>query len=184
MEAYIGTIMAVGFNFAPRGWMLCQGQELSIAQNTALFALLGTTYGGNGQTTFALPDLRGRTLVGQGQGQGLTPVELGQAMGADNATMTVNGNATVTLTDANLPPHTHPVSIAGDQFSATSTLKATMSGPGASSQLVPPLATPAACQASVCSGPVIWKPIVPPLAWVAGSPLIGVVTMKLLPLCE
>jgi len=133
MDSYIGTIMAVGFNFAPRGWMLCQGQMLSIAQNTALFSLLGTTYGGNGQTTFALPDLRGRTLVGQGQGQGLTPVELGQAMGADNATMTVNGNATVTLNAANLPPHTHPVSIAGDQFSATSTLNATMSGPGAAS---------------------------------------------------
>jgi len=133
MDSYIGTIMAVGFNFAPRGWMLCQGQTLQISQNTALFSLLGNTYGGDGHSTFALPDLRGRTLVGQGQGQGLRPVELGQKWGNDSATMTVNGNATVSLSAANLPPHTHPVSIAADQFSATTTLKATMSGPGSAS---------------------------------------------------
>ncbi|MGX7835566.1 phage tail protein, partial [Campylobacter fetus subsp. venerealis] len=60
--------MMVGFNFAPRGWALCQGQLLSIAQNTALFSLLGTMYGGDGRTTFALPDLRGRCAIGMGQG--------------------------------------------------------------------------------------------------------------------
>jgi microcystin-dependent protein len=125
MEAFVGTIMPVGFPFAPRGWALCQGQTLAISQYSALFALIGTTYGGNGQTTFALPDLRGRTLVGQGTGLGLQPVTPGEVLGAANATMTVNGNAMVTIDAANLPKHDHPVTITGDQFTMTSTLKAT-----------------------------------------------------------
>lgn len=133
METYIGTIIAVAFNFAPRGWALCQGQILSIAQNTALFSLLGTTYGGNGTSTFALPNLCGRTLVGQGQGQGLPTVELGQMWGSDSASANVSGTTTVTLTAANLPKHTHPVSIAGDGFSATSSLNATSAGSGSTS---------------------------------------------------
>jgi microcystin-dependent protein len=131
MDAFIGTIIAVGFNFAPRGWVLCQGQIMSIAQNTALFSLLGTTYGGDGQTTFALPNLCGRTLVGQGQGQGLQNVALGQVWGSDNAEVSVSGTGSVTLGAANLPKHTHPVTIAGDGFSATSTLNATTTGSGA-----------------------------------------------------
>jgi microcystin-dependent protein len=125
MESFIGTIMPVGFNFAPRGWALCQGQLLQIAQYSALFSLIGTTYGGNGQTTFALPDLRGRTLVGQGTGIGLQPVMPGDMLGAPNATMTVNGNAMVTIDAAHLPKHDHPVTISADQFTMTSTLKAT-----------------------------------------------------------
>ena len=71
-EPFLGEIRMVGFNFAPRGWALCNGQILSIAQNTALFSLLGTTYGGNGQTTFALPNLMGRAPIHQGQGPGLS----------------------------------------------------------------------------------------------------------------
>lgn len=67
-EPFLGQIMLVGFNFAPQGWAFCNGQLLSISQNTALFSLLGTTYGGNGTTTFALPDLRGRAALGFGQG--------------------------------------------------------------------------------------------------------------------
>ena len=98
-EPYLGQIMAVGFNFAPQGWAKCNGQLLPISQNTALFALLGTTYGGNGTTNFALPDLRGRMLTGQGQGPGLPYVDLGQQ----------GGTSTSTLTLANLPPHTHPI---------------------------------------------------------------------------
>ncbi|CAH0240744.1 hypothetical protein SRABI118_02708 [Massilia sp. Bi118] len=125
MEAYIGTIMAVGFNFAPRGWAMCNGQILSIAQNTALFSLLGTTYGGNGQTTFALPDLRGRTVVGAGQGNGLSPVVPGQVWGTENTTAIVNGSGSVTIDAAHLPKHTHPVSIAASQLGATSTLNVT-----------------------------------------------------------
>ena len=68
MDPFIGELRLFGFNFAPRGWALCQGQLMSISQNTALFSLLGTMYGGNGQTTFGLPDLRGRTALGFGQG--------------------------------------------------------------------------------------------------------------------
>ena len=72
-EPYIGQISIYAFNFAPRGWMPCDGRLLPIAQYQALFALIGTTYGGNGVTTFALPDLRGRIVVGPGNGPGLTP---------------------------------------------------------------------------------------------------------------
>ena len=73
----LGCIFMFAGNFAPRGYALCAGQILPIAQNTALFSLLGTTYGGNGQTTFALPDLRGRSPIGSGQGPGLSNIDLG-----------------------------------------------------------------------------------------------------------
>ncbi|MFJ4347294.1 phage tail protein [Pseudomonas sp. NPDC089401] len=92
-EPYLGEIKMFAGNFAPRGWAFCQGQILSIAQNSALFAILGVTYGGNGTTTFALPDLRGRAPVGQGTGPGLPTVELGQAA----------GNNQVTLLQSNVP---------------------------------------------------------------------------------
>ena len=98
-EPFIGEIFMGGYNFAPRGYALCQGQLLSISQNTALFSLLGTTYGGNGQTTFALPDLRGRVPMGWGQGPGLSPNSLGQ----------VSGTETVTLLVTQMPAHNHLV---------------------------------------------------------------------------
>jgi microcystin-dependent protein len=101
MEADLGFMFAFGGNFAPRGFASCEGQLLPISQNTALFAILGTTYGGNGQTTFALPDLRGRTLIGQGQGPGLAPYVEGQVGGQENATITVN----------QLPAHTHALKV-------------------------------------------------------------------------
>ncbi|MEQ1905402.1 MAG: tail fiber protein [Pirellulaceae bacterium] len=100
-EPFLGQIQAFGFNFAPQGWATCNGQLLSIAQNTALFALLGTTYGGNGQTTFALPDLRGRSAIHMGQGPGLSNWSIGQSGGAESATLTVG----------NLPTHNHPFSV-------------------------------------------------------------------------
>ena len=106
-EPFVGEIFMGGYNFAPRGYASCMGQLLPIAQNTALFSLLGTTYGGNGQTTFALPDFRGRVPVGMGQGPGLTNVDLGE----------VGGSETVTLTSTQIPAHTHAlkgVSEAGD----------------------------------------------------------------------
>lgn len=96
-EPFIGEIRMVGFNYAPRGWALCDGQLLSIAANSALFALLGTTYGGDGRTTFALPDLRGRVAVHQGQGPGLTPYAIGQRAGFES----------VTLLTTQIPAHTH-----------------------------------------------------------------------------
>lgn len=71
MDPFLGEIRLVGFNFAPTGWAFCNGQIMSISQNTALFSLLGTTYGGDGKTTFALPDLRGRAAIGMGAGAGL-----------------------------------------------------------------------------------------------------------------
>lgn len=95
---FLGTIIAVGFNFAPRGWALCSGQLLPISQNSALFALLGTMYGGDGINTFALPDLRGRVAVGMGQGPGLTDVAIGEKSGTEN----------VTLQLPNMPAHSHP----------------------------------------------------------------------------
>jgi microcystin-dependent protein len=86
-EPYLGEIRPFGFNFAPRGWAFCAGQILPIAQNTALFSLLGTTYGGNGQTTFALPDLRSRAALGMGQGNGLTDYVEGEQIGEENVTI-------------------------------------------------------------------------------------------------
>jgi len=98
-EPFIGQLMLVPYNFAPRGWAFCQGQLLPIAQNTALFSLLGTTYGGNGQTNFALPDLRGRVPISSGQGPGLSNYDLGQ----------MGGNETVTLTTGQIPAHNHAI---------------------------------------------------------------------------
>ena len=101
MEGTIGEIRMFAGNFNPRNWAFCQGQLLPIQQNTALFSILGTTYGGNGQTTFALPDFRGRVAVGTGSGPGLSPVQLGE----------VSGTPSVTLTTANLPAHNHSMQV-------------------------------------------------------------------------
>ncbi|MFC3551315.1 phage tail protein [Lysobacter cavernae] len=100
-EVFIGQVMMAGFNFAPKFFAQCNGQWLPINQNQALFSLLGTTYGGNGQTAFALPDLRGRTPVGFASsiGPGTAPKQLGE----------VGGTETVTLLANNLPAHTHGV---------------------------------------------------------------------------
>lgn len=110
MEPFIGQIYLLGFNFPPRGFALCQGQILSIAQNTALFSLLGTMYGGNGQTTFALPDLRGRVPVGMGQGPGLPNYTQGEAA----------GSPTTTLLITNMPAHNHTSAIPVSSGNATS----------------------------------------------------------------
>ena len=96
-DPFLGQLMLVPYNFCPRGWANAEGQILSIAQNTALFSLLGTTYGGDGQTTFGLPDLRGRVPISQGQGTGLSNYSLGQ----------VGGTETVTLTVNQMPTHNH-----------------------------------------------------------------------------
>jgi len=89
-EPLLGEIAMFGFNFAPRGWMLCDGQLLPIAQYSALFSLLGTTYGGDGRTTFGLPDLRGRVPVHMGNGPGLTPRPWGQTGGSESETLMIN----------------------------------------------------------------------------------------------
>ncbi|MGI4867603.1 MAG: phage tail protein [Janthinobacterium lividum] len=97
MDPFIGEIRMMGFGFNPKNWALCNGQPLPINSNQALFSLLGTTYGGNGVTTFALPDLRGRAILGVGQGPGTSNYVQGQ----------VGGTETVALTQAQLPAHTH-----------------------------------------------------------------------------
>jgi microcystin-dependent protein len=97
LDPFLGEIQMFAGNYAPTGWALCDGQLLSIAQNTALFSLLGTTYGGNGTTTFALPDLRGRVPIQPGQGPGLTQRDLGE----------VGGTETLTLNANQIPAHTH-----------------------------------------------------------------------------
>ncbi len=99
MEPFLGSLLLVPYNFAPQGWLLCQGQLLPIQQYAALFSLLGTTYGGDGVRTFALPDLRGRVPISSGQGPGLQDYVLGQASGAESATLGV----------AQLPAHNHNV---------------------------------------------------------------------------
>lgn len=98
-EPFIGQIIQVGFNFAPRGYATCDGQTLSIAQNTALFSLLGTTYGGDGRVTFGLPDLRGRIPLHQGQGPGLPNYTMGEASGVENHR----------LISSEMPMHNHTV---------------------------------------------------------------------------
>ncbi len=111
MEGTIAEIRMFAGNFAPRTWAFCQGQILSIAQNTALFSLLGTTYGGNGQTTFALPDLRGRVPVGTGQGPGLSNITLGEVAGEENHTLI--------LTE--MPQHNHAATAPAAATSDTET---------------------------------------------------------------
>jgi microcystin-dependent protein len=101
-ESFVGQIFLLPFNFPPRGFAFCEGQLLPISQNTALFSLLGTTFGGDGRSTFALPDLRGRAPLGFGQGPGLTDHPLGDAGGSENVTLLV----------PEIPQHAHPVSLA------------------------------------------------------------------------
>lgn len=98
MDEYLGMIKAFAGNFVPRGYMACNGQLIGIQQYSALFALLGTTYGGNGQSTFGLPDLRGRAMIGTGQGSGLpTNHVLGEMIGTETTSITIN----------NMPSHNH-----------------------------------------------------------------------------
>lgn len=116
MDEFMGVIKLFAGNFAPRGWMFCQGQTLSIAQNTALFSLLGTTYGGDGITTFALPNLSGTTALGTGTSpQSGTQYAIAERGGAEQVTMSI----------ANMPSHAHPISVHANtdnaQYSAPKT---------------------------------------------------------------
>ncbi len=98
---FVGQLMLVGFNFAPRGWAFCNGQLLAVSQNDALFSLLGTIYGGDGRTTFALPDLRGRTAIQSGSGPGLSPRNIGSR----------GGRESIGLTASQMPQHTHLMNV-------------------------------------------------------------------------
>lgn len=103
-EPFVGEVRMFAGNFAPRGWAFCDGQLLAVSQNDALFSLLGTIYGGDGRTTFGLPDLRGRVPLHAGSGPGLSPRRLGAKAGAENVTLTVN----------QLPSHTHNLQASQD----------------------------------------------------------------------
>ncbi|UYY77083.1 phage tail protein [Sphingomonas sp. R1] len=102
MDPFIGQIMQVGFHYAPVNWLLCNGTVMQVTQNQALFALLGNAFGGNGSTQFALPDARGRVLIGSGNGPGLTPRQDGQSGGVEQYSLTL----------AQLPQHNHSASFA------------------------------------------------------------------------
>lgn len=124
MSPFIGQLLTVGFGFAPRHYAIAAGQIMSIQQNSALFSLLGTAYGGNGQTTFGLPDLRGRVALGVGQGPGLSNYTLGEVGGTENTT----------LVSANLPAHVH--GLAGITGSlSVATIRATDATPTAGAYL-------------------------------------------------
>jgi microcystin-dependent protein len=123
-EPFLGEIRMFGGNFAPTGWAMCNGQLMAISQNTALFSILGTTFGGNGTTTFGLPDMRGRVPVHQGSGPGLSTYVLGEMTGSEN----------VTLTQNQMPIHSHIVnadSNAGGKTTPTSNFPGAVSGTAA-----------------------------------------------------
>jgi microcystin-dependent protein len=103
-DPFVAEIRIVGFNFAPTGWATCDGQLLPLSQNTALFSLLGTNYGGDGKSTFALPNLQGMAVMGAGQGNGLSPYFLGEERGEE----------LVTLQSSEMPLHTHTAMAATD----------------------------------------------------------------------
>jgi microcystin-dependent protein len=140
---YLGQITMFGFNFAPKGWALCNGQTLSIQQNTALFALIGTSYGGNGVNTFMLPNLQAALPLCEGQGPGLSSYVLGQ----------VGGNANVTLLQNQLPVHNHT-------FNATTTnaTAATLSG---NLPATPTVGTPPGFYAHQGTPPLIFVALAP-----------------------
>ncbi|WP_374473860.1 phage tail protein [Arenimonas sp.] len=135
-QPFIGEIQLFGFNFNPRGWAFCNGATLPIAQNTALFSLIGTIYGGNGQTTFQLPNLAGRAANQQGQGPGLTPRSLGEAYGVNTVTLTSNqipqhGHGFVLYSQNDTSKRAHSPS-AGNALSVSSNASATNFLPGTS----------------------------------------------------
>ena len=138
-EPFLGQITMFAGNFAPRGWAFCDGQMIQISDNTALFSLLGTTYGGDGRTTFALPDLRARSPRHEGTGAGAGSVNLGQS----------GGNESTTLTEANLPSHSHTLqprvsSAVGNETSPVGNIPARAND--GESNFINPSATPTPAQ--------------------------------------
>ena len=147
VETFLGEIRMFAGNFAPTGWAFCQGQLLPIAQNTALFSLLGTTYGGDGMTTFALPDLRGRVPVGFGQGPSLSNRVIGEQFGSELVTLNINQmpshnhtvNAVTSEGNQNLPTNSLPANTKAldkeySDANANTTMKATMVNPTGGNQ--------------------------------------------------
>jgi microcystin-dependent protein len=138
MTPYVGQLLLVPYNFAPSGWMFCQGQLLPISEYSTLFNLIGTTYGGDGQSTFALPDLRGRTPIHQGTGAGLSSYVIGQIGGVENVTL--NGNQ--------IPVHSHQ---AYGSSQAASTVSPAGAVPASGQTMYRTGATPFPLSPTVCS---------------------------------
>lgn len=118
MEPFLASIEAMAFNFPPKYWAICDGSQIPISQNSAVYALLGTSYGGDARSYFNLPDMRGRTPMGQGAGPGLSQRVMGDKPGAETAT----------LLTANMPPHEHLVSLGGTASGSGGTMAAAGSG--------------------------------------------------------
>jgi len=126
MDPFVAEIRIFGCNFAPVGWAFCNGQLLPISQNTALFSLVGTFYGGNGTTNFGLPNLQGRAQVGQGQGPGLSPYTIGQAAGSETVSLSPNQNGV----------HTHGVNCYNDAGDSPGPGGKVLGAPGADRSLI------------------------------------------------
>ena len=120
IEPLIGEVQWFAGNFAPRGWAFCDGQLLAISSNSALFSILGTTYGGDGRTTFALPDVRGRVIIHEGQGPGLSDRRLGSRGGSENETLTAN----------QMPSHAHTLRASGGAATAVAPNNNVLASPG------------------------------------------------------
>jgi microcystin-dependent protein len=149
MEEYIGIVKLFAGNFAPRGWAFCNGQIMSIAQNTALFSILGTTYGGNGQTTFALPNLQGAVALGVGNSVGGSSYVLGQAA----------GSAEVSILSSNMPAHIH----SGTGSISVSTAQSTDSTPVAGASIAVP-------------GTSVSRTFTPTLGFATSTPSVNLLT--------
>jgi microcystin-dependent protein len=141
-DPFVAEIRIFGFNFAPKGWAFCDGQLMPLSQNTALFSLLGTTYGGNGKSNFALPDLQGRAAMQPGQGPGLSLHDLGET----------GGSETVSLLESEIPAHSHALVVSQaegleriptNQLFATGTGIGAYAAPAGLTQLNPNAVTPA-----------------------------------------
>ena len=131
-DPFVAEIRIFPFNFAPKGWAWCDGQLLPLSQNTALFSLLGTTYGGDGKSNFALPDMRGNAPMHPGQGPGLSLHDLGE----------MGGSETVTLLESEIPAHSHPLNALGAPGNRTAPLGNTFARASAGSAYVPPAGAP------------------------------------------
>lgn len=131
-DPFVAEIRIFPFNFAPTGWARCDGQLMPLSQNTALFSLLGTTYGGDGKSTFALPDLQGRAPMHPGQGPGLSLHDLGETGGSD----------TVTLLESEIPAHSHALMSLGSPGNRTSPVGNSIARPSAGNAYVPPGGAP------------------------------------------
>lgn len=155
MDAFLGTILPWPASYAPAGWAFCDGRILQVNQYQALFAVIGPQYGGNGSTTFALPDLRGRTILGTNGQPPLSNRTAGQHGGAESVSAVGSGAASVTLTQANLPAHTHNATLSMSGLNAVTDISVST---GTGGQLAATQGATLASTAAGASGAAIYQP--------------------------